>query len=222
MSHSPSRTATHTPTRTATRIALATAAAVLAGIVPPAAGVAHSSAQQARPLRGLLLPAADVAPKRLDWETRNTVAGNGRDTFECPERTLTARGADKVVRRTYRPEDGDFTATQRIGRFASVAAAGEAVASIRREMRGCEDKVEERDDVKAKFRFLGAFADQRGRAWLIGKPVGDDDGLWEYTAVVCVGRHVSVLTYRHGGQDSNYQVPPVKTTAKAAIERLER
>lgn len=207
--------------RSTARIALTAATVLLAGLVP-AAGVAHSSSESPRPLRGLLLPAADVAPKALDWEIRNTVAGNGRDTFECPERTLTARGADKVVRRNYRPETGSATATQRIGRFATVAAAGEAVDSIRREMRRCEDKVEERDDVNAKFRNLGKVADGRGRAWLIGKPVGKYDGLWEYTAVVCVGRHVTVLTYGHGGQDSNYEVPPVKITARAAAERLER
>ncbi len=207
--------------RSTARIALAAATALLAGIVPTA-GVAYSGSDSPRPLRGLLLPAADVAPKALDWETRNTVAGNGRDTFECPERTLTARGAKQVVRRNYRPETGSATATQRIGRFATVAAAGEAVASIRREMRRCEDKVEKRDDVNAKFRTLGKVADGRGRAWLIGKPVGKYDGLWEYTAVVCVGRHVTVLTYGHGGQDSNYKVPPVKITATAAAERLER
>lgn len=146
-----------------------------------------------------------VAPEEMpivndsDFSWRESSTGSGNEEFSrCVTIALSDFGAEEMIRRGYvwGPHDSEVSGDNVVATFSSGADAASAADEIFNQARDCSQRQHATSPVPVTIDGLGY-----GYAWNLTVP-GERSGLFEYAGFVKIGDRISLLSWRHAGQDS--------------------
>ncbi|MGN6688367.1 MAG: hypothetical protein ACTHK1_12615 [Actinomycetales bacterium] len=187
---------------------------------PPSASASPSASSSSNgaavDLESALLLPAEMPYSDSGWKIAQTLDGDGTTYFSCQTDTL-VRGSQADRVRTFSSSAG-FTSAQEIAAFTSPEAAAAAVRDAVPTAQQCQSEGATTDLADYTVKDVSDLVPGATRALRISS--SSNGGQWTYVVGFSAGDIAEVVTFNHGGQDSNYPTPPTALLLERAKSKL--